>query len=108
MKKYLITLNICVNGRKISAIKDLRSALGVGLVEGKHLCETPLKRDEFVDSYGGNLIVNAQQLANLVILCRRDAQYTSFGYDNATFQLDSIEELVQNTLDVSTLMPLEQ
>lgn len=69
MKRYRITLGIDLCGKKITAIKDIRGAVGLGLLPSKTLCETPLEGS--IGCFGGELLLNADQLCNIVILTHR-------------------------------------
>ena len=100
MKKFLITLHIITNSKKITAIKDLRAATGMGLVQAKNFVETYI--DGYVDSFGGQLICNGDQVAALYIL-DRNSYNESFHDDTPSYSITAIKALADGALDVSNL-----
>ncbi len=94
MKRFLITLNIVTNGKKINAIKDLRSATGIGLGDSKFFVEQRLTPDIYLDSFGGDMIVNEQQLAALTVLHFAPPQSVNgYGDRGPTFTITRCETI---------------
>ena len=99
--KYLVTLNIVVNDKKIEAIKEIRNSLGLGLAESKRLVEQRLPH--YVDSFGGDLLCNADQVARLVALdhtCRNRS-----GLMHPTYTMTRCQRLdADHPLDISNII----
>lgn len=63
MRKFIVSIRMDDNGKKITAIKEIRGAMGIGLTEAKALvenCQGWMARKDY--------LVNSYQLANLVVL----------------------------------------
>lgn len=91
--RYLVTLHVVVNNKKIEAIRELRGALGIGLVLAKSLVERPI--GGYLDSMGGDLILNGAQVARLVALdhsCRNRS-----GLMHPTYTMTKVERINSDT-----------
>lgn len=99
MRKFLISVSIALNNKKISAIRELRDATGMGLLESKNFCERRFP-DNFDASFGGSLIVNGDQAARLFMLV-----ISPYILEGPRFFVESIEEIKKpDTLDISNLL----
>jgi hypothetical protein len=83
MNRFKISLYINDEGKKITAIKELRSALGIGLTEAKQLVEA--NNDGHT-----SLIVNAEQVAGLVMISKGAC---SGGVDQPYIYVAAIERI---------------
>lgn len=97
MRKFLITISIMLNDKKISAIKDLRGATGMGLSQSKEFCERQIPG--IPGAFGGSLIVNGDQAARFLILATSD--YQPF---QPRFMVEAIEEIKDQAVDISNLL----
>lgn len=99
--RYLLTLHVMVNNKKITAIKDVRGATGMGLAQAKNFCESFIPNT--MDSYGGMLICNGEQVARLTEL---DINSRRAGLNEPTYSITSIKRLEgHNALDITALTP---
>jgi hypothetical protein len=104
MMRFYINLNITLNDRKIQAIKDLRQATGMGLLESKTFCETYLGT-MYDDCYGGALICNAEQAAAIAALHFRKPSRDGMGQPNQpNFTIVDMKKIDHNGLDISNIV----
>ena len=100
MRRYLVILHVMINGKKITAIKDIRSATGMGLAQAKEYCETYIQNS--MDSYGGPLVCNAEQVARLTVLDVNSRGHFSIGADaQPSYAIESIKVLDDLGIDIS-------
>ena len=100
MRKFLVQFHVMLNGKKIHAIRDVRRATGMGLADSKTFCETPIP--DYVDSYGGNLICNGEQVARLLELdidSRGQPSLEAFSIPG--YAVKSCSEITITGLDIS-------
>ena len=93
MRKFLVKFYTEDNGQKIEAIKNIRTALGIGLTEAKTLIE--------VNNYKvATVILNGDQVAKLAGIA------ANFGGMNEPFlRIDSVEEYKDAGIDFSAIQP---
>jgi hypothetical protein len=97
MIRFHINLHITQNGKKISAIRDLRAATGMGLPESKTFVETQIQG--YGDSFGGPLICNAEQAARIAVLHLRD-----FDLNEPRFSIVNMKEITDGAIDISHIV----
>ena len=99
--RYLVNFHVMQNGKKITAIKDVRDATGMGLAQAKQFVEALI--DGYLDSFGGDLICNAEQVARLLILDMNSRGIGIFGPDSQpSYSLQNIRKLDENNaIDIS-------
>jgi hypothetical protein len=104
MRKFLITLHVMVNDKKITAIKDVRSATGMGLGAAKTFCETYIMGT--LDSCGGELIVNGEQVARLLALDISSRGRPAFGEaSQPSYAITKIVEIAPpSAVDISDII----
>ena len=99
--RFLVEFHVMINGKKITAIKDVRSATGMGLAEAKNFCETFIPHS--MDSHGGTLICSADQVARLTELDVNSRGINCFGHDaQPTYAIVKINRISpDNAIDIS-------
>ena len=103
MRRFIVHLNIVMADKKITCIKALRAATGMGLLEAKNFVENPISG--YGDSFGGELIVNAEQLANL-FMADKNGVDGHFDFNHPTFNISSVKLISEKGIDISGLNPL--
>jgi hypothetical protein len=95
MRKYLVGVYSYDCGKKITAIKNVRAALGLGLPEAKNFVETGHNATTLV-------ILNGDQVAKLTEVALTDSSGCG---DNPYLSIRSIKEIKHSSLDYSDLQP---
>jgi hypothetical protein len=99
MRRYQIELRVNDNQKKITAIKELRDATGMGLGDAKTFVE---KREDYGNIPYQTLIVNEMQLGRLAALEGRDyvegSPYFTFATTVKRLEDNSAIDISGNTL----------
>lgn len=95
MRKFLVGVYSLDEGKKITAIKNVRAALGIGLTEAKALVEAG-------QGAVTQVVLNGDQVAKLVEVSLGD----STGFDGQPYlSIRSIKEINSSTPDYSDIHP---
>lgn len=102
MNRYLVNFHVMMNDKKIEAIKDVRAATGMGLGDAKRFCETFIPNS--MDSTGGFLIANGEQVARLTELDVNSRGAPIFGTTRRpTYAIVSIKRIeAPDAIDISS------
>ena len=97
MNRYLANVVVVLNDKKLTAIREFRLATGAGLAESKHFCETPHPQEP--GCFGGTVILNATQVADLLALSQREYVTTE-----PKFWIWDVKKIEHNGLDLSGIV----